>query len=118
MAMVEKLLIPFSDEVTEHKQAQLAELAQLNGKDAGKNLCKVCGEDGQEQHICPSTLSTPVSCETDGASTHPRASVAAEAFPPVSNSLPGPPGHGLGSTPIAQIKPEANLTWAKLEASN
>lgn len=51
--MVEKLLEPTGDEMNEHKQQQLRELALINGTLKDEEYCYLCGEPGHRQMECP-----------------------------------------------------------------
>ena len=46
-AMVEKLLQPMDEEMNEHKQKQLRELALINGTLKDEEYCYLCGETGE-----------------------------------------------------------------------
>lgn len=45
--MVEKLLQPMDEEMNEHKQRQLRELALINGTLKDEEYCYLCGETGE-----------------------------------------------------------------------
>ena len=45
-AMVERLLQPMDEEMNEHKQKQLRELALINGTLKDEEYCYLCGETG------------------------------------------------------------------------
>lgn len=52
-AMVERLLQPMDEEMNEHKQQQLRELALINGTLKDDQYCYLCGESGHRQMDCP-----------------------------------------------------------------
>lgn len=51
-AMVERLLQPLDEEMNQHKQKQLRELALINGT-LKETYCYLCGEQGHSQLECP-----------------------------------------------------------------
>lgn len=51
--MIERLLEPMDEEMNEHKQRQLRELALINGTLKEENYCYLCGETGHRQIDCP-----------------------------------------------------------------
>ena len=51
--MVERLLQPMDEEMNEHKQKQLRELALINGTLKEENYCYLCGESTHRQIDCP-----------------------------------------------------------------
>lgn len=51
--MVERLLQPMDEEMNEHKQKQLRELALINGTLKEENYCYLCGESTHRQLDCP-----------------------------------------------------------------
>ena len=51
--MVERLLRPMDEEMNQHKQKQLRELALINGTLKEENYCYLCGEGGHSQLDCP-----------------------------------------------------------------
>jgi splicing factor 1 len=52
-AMVARLLEPMDEEMNEHKQKQLRELALINGTLKDEERCYLCGEAGHRQGECP-----------------------------------------------------------------
>lgn len=72
--MVEKLLQPVDEVLNEHKRQQLRELAALNGTIRDEEYCRLCGEPGHRQFVCPSRFSTfksDVLCKICGDGGHP-----------------------------------------------
>ncbi|KAK9291429.1 hypothetical protein L1049_019376 [Liquidambar formosana] len=107
VVMVEKLLIPVENGMSEHKAAQLKELAKLKGTYKDENMCSVCGEQGHKQYACPrleSTFKIAISCDTCGGNDHPSATCPFTVSPHASNSLQGSSRLGLSSTPKTQNK--------------
>ena len=51
--MIAELLIPVDDEINNHKQKQLRELALINGTLRAEEYCTICGEKGHRQFECP-----------------------------------------------------------------
>ena len=76
--MVQELLKPLDDELNEHKQKQLRQLALINGtlRDSSDEYCPLCGERGHRQYECPhravrETLVAGVKCSICGDMSHP-----------------------------------------------
>ncbi|XP_071738494.1 splicing factor-like protein 1 [Rutidosis leptorrhynchoides] len=72
--MVEKLLHPVDEVLNEHKRQQLRELAALNGTIRDEEYCRLCGEPGHRQFVCPSrnsTFKSDVLCKICGDGGHP-----------------------------------------------
>lgn len=73
--MVEEILRPVDDEINEHKQKQLRELALINGTLREEEYCPVCGEKGHRQFECPTRTkafkSAGVKCAICGDLSHP-----------------------------------------------
>ncbi|KAL5728399.1 Splicing factor 1 [Ranunculus cassubicifolius] len=72
--MVEKLLQPLDEVLNEHKRQQLKELAEINGTVRVDEYCRLCGEQGHRQLVCPSRLTTfksDVLCKVCGDGGHP-----------------------------------------------
>eukprot|EP01038_Epipyxis_sp_PR26KG_P010169 gene10169-13679_t len=73
--MIEDLLRPPDDEINEHKQKQLRELALINGTLREDEFCPVCGERGHKQFECPHRSKTfkaaGVKCSICGDLSHP-----------------------------------------------
>lgn len=55
--MVQRLLQPLDDEMNDHKQKQLRELALINGTLRDEEYCHVCGEKGHRAFECPTRQS-------------------------------------------------------------
>jgi splicing factor 1 len=53
VALVTPLLNPIDDDDNDYKQAQLRELALINGTLRTEVYCKICGEQGHRQFECP-----------------------------------------------------------------
>jgi len=51
--IVAKLLQPMDDEMNDHKQKQLRELALINGTLREEEYCHICGEKGHRGFECP-----------------------------------------------------------------
>jgi len=51
--MVERLLQPLDEEMNQHKQKQLRELALINGTLKEENYCFLCGDGSHRQIDCP-----------------------------------------------------------------
>ncbi len=51
--MVERLLQPMDEEMNQHKQKQLRELALINGTLKEENYCFLCGDGSHRQIDCP-----------------------------------------------------------------
>ncbi|ESQ43444.1 hypothetical protein EUTSA_v10013307mg [Eutrema salsugineum] len=72
--MVEKLLQPVDEVLNENKRQQLRELATLNGLIRDEEFCRLCGEQGHRQYMCPSrtiTFKIDVLCKICGDGGHP-----------------------------------------------
>ena len=73
--MVSVHLTPMDDELNDHKQAQLKQLALINGTAREDDFCGVCGEKGHRQYECPHRMRTfkaaGVKCAICGDSSHP-----------------------------------------------
>lgn len=55
--VVGRLLQPLDDEMNDHKQKQLRELALINGTLREEEYCHVCGEKGHRAFECPTRQS-------------------------------------------------------------
>ena len=74
--MIEQMLVVIDDEKNIHKQAQLRELALLNGTLKEDEFCTICGEKGHRAFECPKRFSmrktaVSVRCAICGDSSHP-----------------------------------------------
>lgn len=74
--LVTPLLVPVDDEGNAHKQAQLKELALINGTLKEDDFCPICGEQGHRQFNCPSNVAKSyaaanVRCANCGETSHP-----------------------------------------------
>lgn len=73
--MIEEILTPNEDNLAEHKQKQLRELALINGTLREDEYCPVCGEKGHRQFECPhrakSFKAAGVKCSICGDLSHP-----------------------------------------------
>jgi len=73
--MVNELLKPLDDELNQHKQNQLRQLALINGTLRDEEFCPVCGEKGHRQFECPhravNTVTAGVKCGICGDLSHP-----------------------------------------------
>lgn len=73
--MIEVILKPMDDNVNEHKQKQLRELALINGTLREDEYCPVCGEKGHRQFECPyrakAFKAAGVKCSICGDLSHP-----------------------------------------------
>ena len=112
--MVEKLLIPTDQGTKAHKQAQLVELGELNGK-KNKNMCRCCFDEGHPHYACPqlqSTFETWLACNVCGSTNHATPSCPLKASSQGSNSLYS--RLEIGSTPGTQLKPNKETSDADL----
>lgn len=78
VAMIEELLRPVEDNLNEHKQAQLKELAMINGTLREDQYCSNCGQHGHRQWECPTEVPRSykmanVTCAICGDGSHPTA---------------------------------------------
>jgi hypothetical protein len=73
--MVQDLLRPIDDDINQHKQKQLRELALINGTLREDEYCPVCGEKGHRQFECPHRAkafkAANVKCAICGDLSHP-----------------------------------------------
>ena len=74
--MVREIMVPLDDDLNEHKQRQLRELALINGTLRGDEHCHLCGEKGHRQFECPkrqriSFANAGVRCAICGDRSHP-----------------------------------------------
>jgi len=78
-AMVEQMLVVIDDDKNEHKQAQLRELALLNGTLKEDDYCQFCAEKGHRSFECPRRFAvnagrggaSVVKCAICGDTSHP-----------------------------------------------
>lgn len=72
---VEVILRPLDDNLNEHKQKQLKQLALINGTLRENEYCPVCGEKGHQQFDCPyrakAFKAAGVKCSICGDLSHP-----------------------------------------------
>lgn len=75
--MIEQMLVVIDDEKNVHKQAQLRELALLNGTLKEEEFCQICAEKGHRAFECPKRFSiksnrnVTVKCAICGDTSHP-----------------------------------------------
>lgn len=74
--MVEQMLVVIDDEKNVHKQAQLRELALLNGTLKEEEFCQICAEKGHRAFECPKRFATTrktvqIKCAICGDTSHP-----------------------------------------------
>eukprot|EP00612_Vaucheria_litorea_P001156 CAMPEP_0171456778 /NCGR_PEP_ID=MMETSP0945-20130129/3121_1 /TAXON_ID=109269 /ORGANISM="Vaucheria litorea, Strain CCMP2940" /LENGTH=456 /DNA_ID=CAMNT_0011982255 /DNA_START=548 /DNA_END=1918 /DNA_ORIENTATION=+ len=73
---ISSLLRPVDDELNEHKQRQLRELALINGTLRDDDFCHICAEKGHRQYECPKRaqqikMGVEVRCALCGDASHP-----------------------------------------------
>jgi hypothetical protein len=74
VAMVKPLLVPVNEDTNEHKQAQLRELALINGTVKADEYCPICGDQGHRHFECPTRTThhvNKVRCTFCGETSHP-----------------------------------------------
>jgi len=74
--MIQQMLIVIDDEKNVHKQAQLRELALLNGTLKEEEFCQICAEKGHRAFECPKRFAVnktrfQVKCAICGDTSHP-----------------------------------------------
>ena len=74
--MIHQMLVVIDDEKNVHKQAQLRELALLNGTLKEEEFCQICAEKGHRAFECPKrfsnkTAQVQVRCAICGDTSHP-----------------------------------------------
>jgi splicing factor 1 len=76
--MIQQMLVVIDDEKNVHKQAQLRELALLNGTLKEDEYCPICAEKGHRAFECPKRFSTQnnknkiqIRCAICGDTSHP-----------------------------------------------
>lgn len=73
--MIHQMLVVIDDEKNVHKQAQLRELALLNGTLKEEEFCQICAEKGHRAFECPKRFSNKtqvqVRCAICGDTSHP-----------------------------------------------
>ncbi len=74
--MIEDMLVVIDDDKNVHKQAQLRELALLNGTLKDDEFCSICAEKGHRAFECPKRFSMnkgglEVKCAICGDTSHP-----------------------------------------------
>mmetsp|Transcript_24981 Transcript_24981/g.37748 ORF Transcript_24981/g.37748 Transcript_24981/m.37748 type:complete len:605 (+) Transcript_24981:79-1893(+) len=74
--MIQQMLVVIDDEKNVHKQAQLRELALLNGTLKEEEFCQICAEKGHRAFECPKRFAgnknkIQVKCAICGDTSHP-----------------------------------------------
>ena len=75
--IIESMLVVIDDEKNVHKQAQLRELALLNGTLKEDDWCTICGDKGHKDFECPkrfalnSKSKVQIKCSLCGETSHP-----------------------------------------------
>lgn len=120
VAMVEKLLIPVEGR-NEHKEAQLKELAMLNGTVRDENVCYVCGDVGHQSYACPDLQSTFKlnSCNTYFSNSYSIPACPLDVLSPQNDSEQGSgSGFSCSSTQSRQRRPAKKSLMNNLYVGN
>lgn len=114
VSMVKKLLIPPEEGMSDHKRAQLEELAKLKQGNLMAS-CNVCNDPGHNHYACPYKKSTlKASCDTCGSFCHPTSGCPLTSSPLVSNPLQNSSRLGFGSAPKTKGKSYKEINAANL----